>query len=129
MKFIKRHLLKSLLAAISVLLLAAPAMAGDAAAGKSIYAGKGGCASCHGAGGAGDGAAAAAFNPKPANFITAEFRLDTDGDGQPGSDTDIANVLKYGASKYGGNAGMPGRADLSTDEVSNLVAFIRSLKQ
>jgi len=121
--------LKSLLPIITVLCLAPPAMGGDAAAGKTIYAGKGACVGCHGAAGAGDGAAAAAFNPKPANFASAGFRLDTDGDGQTGSDADLANVIKNGGGKYGGNVGMPGRSDLSADEVNNLVAFIRSLKQ
>lgn len=103
--------------------------AGDAAAGKAVYDGKGGCAACHGATGAGDGAAAAALNPKPASFATGAFRLDGDGDGQPGSDEDIANVIKNGGAAYGGNMVMPGRADLSKAELIDLVAYIRSLKK
>ena len=105
------------------------ATAGDAAAGKAIYDGKGACATCHGATGAGDGAAAAALNPKPASFASAAFRLDTDGDGQPGTDADLSNVIRNGGAKYGGNATMPGRADFSDAEVNDLVAYIRSLKQ
>ena len=129
MKKTKSKMFNTCLLAAAVLFISPASMAGDAAAGGQIYAGKGACAGCHGAGGAGDGAAAVAFNPKPANFVTASFRIDADGDGQPGGDADIANVIKNGAGKYGGNAGMPGRADFSDAEVANLVAFIRSLKQ
>lgn len=119
------------IAALAIALAAAssPTAASDAAAGKAVYDGKGACATCHGATGAGDGAAAAALNPKPASFVSAAFRLDADGDGQPGGDADIANVIKHGGAKYGGNAAMPGRSDLTDAEVGNLVAYIRSLKQ
>ena len=114
--------------AIAALSITAAANAGDAATGKTIYDGKGGCAACHGATGAGDGAAAAALNPKPASFTSAVFRIDTDGDGTTGSDTDLANAIKNGAAKYGGNPAMPGRADLTDAEISALVAYIRALK-
>ena len=103
-------------------------LAGDAAAGKAVYDG-GGCAACHGATGAGDGVAAAAMNPKPASFTTGAFRLDTDGDGKAGADADLSNVIKNGAAKYGGNAGMPPRTGISSAELANLVAYIRSLKK
>ncbi len=104
-------------------------VAGNMDAGKAIYDGKGACATCHGATGAGDGVAAVSFNPKPTNFTTASYRLDTDGDGQPGSDTDISNAIKHGTAKYGGSAGMPARADFSADEINNLVVYLRSLKK
>jgi len=122
-------LLKFLSVAAVSFAISAPASAGDAAAGKAVYDGKGACAACHGATGAGDGAAAAALDPKPASFATGAFRLDTDGDGQMGSDADLANSIKNGAGQYGGNAAMPGRADLSDAEISDLVAYIHSLKQ
>lgn len=105
------------------------ALAGDAAAGKALYDGKGACASCHGPAGAGDGAAAAALNPKPANFSSGSFRLDADGDGKTGTDTDIANVIKNGGAQYAGNPAMPARSDLSDDEIASLVAYIHSLKK
>lgn len=113
----------------SLFTLSGAVNAGDAAAGKAIYDGKGACASCHGATGAGDGIASAALNPKPASFVSAAFRLDGDGDGKPGSDVDLANVIKNGGATYGGNAIMPGRADFSDEEVAALVAFIHSLKK
>jgi len=122
-------LLKFLSVAAVTLAINTPASAGDAAAGKAIYDGKGACAACHGATGAGDGAAAAALDPKPASFASGAFRLDTDGDGQTGSDADLTNAIKNGAGQYGGNAAMPGRADLSDAEISDLVAYIHSLKQ
>lgn len=124
-----RNLFKLLPVTLTMFAIAIPAAAGDAAAGKAIYDGKGACGTCHGATGAGDGAAAAALNPKPASFVTAAFRLDTDGDGQAGTDADLANVMKNGGGKYGGNAAMPGRADFSDAEISDLVVYIRSLKQ
>ncbi len=125
----KHNLILSLSFCTSLLALPNMAAAGDAAAGKAIYDGKGACAGCHGATGAGDGAAAAALNPKPANFAAGAFRLDTDGDGTPGSDADLTNVIKNGGAKFGGNAAMPARADFSDDEVASLVAYIRSLKK
>lgn len=121
--------LTRLLPLILTVFAATPATAGDAAAGKAVYDGKGACATCHGATGAGDGAAAAALNPKPVSFSSGAFRLDTDGDGQIGTDTDLANVIKNGGGKYGGNVAMPGRADFSDAEINDLVAYIRSLKQ
>ena len=121
-------LLKFLSIAAVSFAVSSPAAAGDAAAGKAVYDGKGACAACHGATGAGDGAAAAALDPKPASFATGAFRLDTDGDGQMGSDADLANAIKNGAAQYGGNAAMPGRPDLSDTEVSDLIAYIRSMK-
>lgn len=104
------------------------ASAGDAAAGKAVYDGSA-CAACHGATGAGDGAAAAAMNPKPASFATAAFRLDTDGDGKTGTDADLSNVINNGGAKYGGNVAMPARADITGSDLDNLVAYIRSLKK
>jgi mono/diheme cytochrome c family protein len=129
MEKMKTHTLIRHLLPLGILLATGPATAGDAAAGKALYDGKGACASCHGAAGAGDGAAAAALNPKPASFAAGAFRLDTDGDGKTGTDADLANVIRNGGGKYGGNPAMPGRADFSDAEIGNLIAYIRSLKK
>jgi mono/diheme cytochrome c family protein len=48
-----------------------PAAGDELAEGKSLYAAK--CQMCHGASGQGDGPAAAALNPKPANFANPAF--------------------------------------------------------
>ncbi|WP_456375274.1 c-type cytochrome [Thiolapillus sp.] len=104
-------------------------LAGDAAAGKVLYDGKGACASCHGPTGAGDGAAAAALNPKPANFTAGKFHLDANGNGTPGEDADLTAVIRKGGGAFGGNPAMPARADFSDDEIASLVAYIHSLKK
>ena len=107
----------------------APVLASDdpIAKGKQLYDGKGACASCHGTTGKGDGAAAAALEPKPRPLSGGTFKFDTDGDGSPGTDTDLANVIKNGASKYGGSAVMPGRADIADEDVQAIVAYLRTL--
>ena len=115
--------------ATSVLLLAGSVdVRADAAAGKAIYEGKGACFSCHGLSGKGDGPAAAALNPKPQDFSTGEFVLDTDGDGRKGTDSDLYNVIHDGAAKYGGAATMPGRPDLTEQEIKDLIVYMHSLR-
>ena len=126
---IRKKLFSILPIAVTVCTLSTSVLAGDPAAGKALYDGAGACGTCHGAAGAGDGAAAAALNPKPASFVTGAFRLDTDGDGKPGSDVDIANSIKNGAAMYNGNPAMPGRADLSDTQINDLVAYLHSLKK
>jgi cytochrome c553 len=91
------------------------------------------CTSCHGPEGKGDGptgkALAAAGQPAPRDFSVGDFKLDTDGDGTPGTDTDLKNVITKGAMAYGGSAMMAPLAGLSDADLDNLVAFIRSLKK
>ncbi|WP_456448173.1 c-type cytochrome [Thiolapillus sp.] len=124
-----KFLLKYLGIGLAICLPWGTALAGDAAAGKAIYDGKGACASCHGPAGAGDGAAAASLNPKPANFAAGSFRLDANGNGTPGEDADLTAVIKKGGGAFGGNVAMPARSDFSDDEVASLIAYIRSLKK
>lgn len=106
------------------------AFAGDAAAGKASF---GVCVSCHGEGGKGDGptgkALAAAGQPAPRDFTIGEFKFDTNKDGEVGTDADLADVIKKGAAPYGGNPLMAPNPTLSDDDVANLIAFIRSLKE
>ena len=92
------------------------------------YSGIEACATCHGATGKGDGAAAAAMNPKPRSFADGQFAYDTDGDGKAGTDADLLNILKNGTAAYGGSATMPGRADMTDAELADMVAYIRTLK-
>jgi len=81
--------------------------------GKELYALN--CASCHGAGGAGDGAAAAALNPKPRNF--------TAGDGWKNGrkPSQVFKTLKEGLG------GMPAFASLPADDRWALAHFVVSL--
>ncbi len=115
-------------ATLVVLLAPAAALAGDAAAGKVKYDMF--CASCHGPTGKGDGPVAVAIQPPPRDFSTGAFKYDTDDSGEPGSDTDLKNVIANGAAKYGGNLMMaPWGGTMTGEDIDNVVAFIRSLKK
>ncbi len=115
-------------AALAVLVAPATALADDVAAGKAKYDMF--CASCHGPTGKGDGPVAIAIKPPPRDFSEGEFKFDTDESGGPGTDEDLKNVIANGAAKYGGNMMMaPWGGTLSGDDIGNLIAFIRSLKE
>jgi mono/diheme cytochrome c family protein len=79
------------------------------------------CGACHGPTGKGDGAAAAALPVKPRNF----------GDGKymnAKSDAHLIKVIKEGGPAVGLNPLMaPFGAQLSDKEVTEIVAYIRSL--
>jgi mono/diheme cytochrome c family protein len=115
-------------AALAALLAPAAALAGDAAAGKTTFAMF--CASCHGDSGKGDGPVGAVLNPTPRDLSKGEFKFDTDGDGETGTDQDILNVITNGAAKYGGSAQMAAwGGSLSESDRANVLAFIRSLAE
>lgn len=85
---------------------------GDEAA--KVYAAK--CAPCHGTTGAGNGPAAAAFNPKPTDFTSAEFRENQ-------TDEQVAAAIKDG------KGAMPSFGkELSADAIKALVAYLRSFE-
>ena len=113
--------------AASLWLAPAAALAGDAAAGKATFIAN--CASCHGEGGKGDGPVGAALNPPPRDFTKAEFKFDTNGDGKTGTDEDLTNVIRNGGAAFGGSPLMAPWPTLSDAEVSNVIAYIRSLKK
>ncbi len=119
------------LAAVTAFVLPGVAFAGDVAAGKAKFLEL--CVSCHGESGKGDGptgkALAAAGQPAPRDFTTADFKLDTDKDGKAGTDADIINVVTKGALVYGGSAMMAPVQGLSDADLQNIIAFIRSLEQ
>jgi cytochrome c553 len=123
----------SLIAAFAIgsVLPSAAFAAGDAAAGKEKFQQL--CVSCHGESGKGDGptgkALAAAGQPAPRDFTIGEFVLDTDDDGKTGTDADLKNVITKGAMVYGGPAMMAPIQGLSDQDIENLIAYIRSLKQ
>jgi cytochrome c553 len=105
--------------------------AADVAAGKAKFQSL--CVSCHGEGGKGDGptgkALAAAGQPAPRDFTVGDFILDPDKDGKKGTDTDLKLIITKGALVYGGSAMMAPVQGLSEDDLNNIIAFIRSLKQ
>lgn len=114
--------------ALATLLAPAGALAGDAAAGKTVYTVN--CLSCHGETGKGDGPVGLVLQPPPRNFSIGEFKFDTDKDGKVGTDTDLAAVIDKGAGAFGGNQMMaPWGGMLSADDIANVIAYIHTLKQ
>ncbi len=86
------------------------------AAGKALF--QQNCAMCHGTEGKGDGAAAAALNPKPANLASGKFK-------HGGSDAEVFKTISNG---------VPGTAMVSWSSIPekdrwNLVNYIKSLSK
>jgi len=99
---------------------------GDAAHGQRLFAEH--CAICHGGGGAGDGIATPALNPKPRDFTDGRFYLDGDANNRTGEDVDLARVIQFGPAAFGGSNSMtPWKDSLSEADVRDLVAHIRTL--
>jgi len=114
--------------ALATLLAPAGALAGDAAAGKTVYTVN--CLSCHGETGKGDGPVGLVLQPPPRNFSVGEFKFDTDKDGKVGTDADLEAVITQGAGAFGGNQMMaPWGGMLSEDDIANVIAYIHTLKQ
>lgn len=88
-----------------------------ATAGGALYAER--CASCHGATGAGDGPAAAALDPKPADLATVV--------GDQADDFLFWRIMDGGAMEPF-NSSMPAQKGILTDDqVWQLVTYIRTL--
>lgn len=114
----------------AALLVIAPLAAhagGDAAKGKVLF--ETNCATCHGTSGKGDGPVGAALQPPPRDFTIAEFKLDANKDGKPGSDEDLLLVIANGAAAYGGSAMMAPWGHLSEQDRMDLVAYVRTFHQ
>lgn len=73
------------------------------------------CAMCHGEAGKGDGMAAAALNPSPPDFTTAEFQSGR-------TDDELRAAIESGKGAMPGYAGK-----LDADQLTSMVAYIRSL--
>ncbi|MEK7433287.1 MAG: cbb3-type cytochrome c oxidase subunit II [Cyanobacteriota bacterium] len=87
--------------------------------GKTVYDMN--CAGCHGATGAGDGAAAAALNPKPRNFVKADYKYPVNA-----KDEDIFKTLEKGVA----GSAMPGWKDsLSESQRWSVISYIRTFKK
>lgn len=99
---------------------------GDPAHGQALYATH--CAICHGGGGAGDGIATPALNPKPRDSRDGRFYIDGNANNRTGEDIDLARVILNGPAAFGGTREMVGWRDaLSDQDVRDLIAHIRTL--
>jgi mono/diheme cytochrome c family protein len=80
------------------------------------------CATCHGAGGKGDGIVATALPVKPADFTTADFWATRD-------DAHVTKVIKEGGPAVGKSPMMaPWGGVLSDAQIAELVAYLKTLK-
>jgi mono/diheme cytochrome c family protein len=106
---------------LSILCVPAAVMA-DAAAGKAKYDML--CASCHGLTGAADGPVAQSLpeGSKPGNFQTGVFKFATD-------EAKFKELLRKGGAVVGLNALMPPQSGLTEAEMSDLYAYVMSLKK
>lgn len=112
----------------ALLVLAATAGAeGNAENGNTLF--QANCATCHGPGGKGDGPVGKALQPPPRDFTVGDFKFDADGDGTPGTDADLNEVIIKGAGSFGGSPLMAPWGHLPESDISDLLAFVRSLKQ
>ena len=94
---------------------------GDAKAGKLKYDAN--CVGCHGATGKGDGAAAAALNPKPGDMSDAKAMKAL-------SDKYLFDIIKDGGASQKKSPIMPASGKkLNDQEISDIVAYIRSLSK
>lgn len=105
---------------------AAATAAADTGAGAKVF--KTYCETCHGPAGKGDGPAAAALNPKPANFAVGAFKYDANGNGTRGDVDDIRAIVHDGAAKHGGSPLMAPWPMLSPSDLDAVAAHVKSLQ-
>ena len=88
---------------------------------RQIFAGR--CAVCHGATGGGDGAGAAALNPRPRNFHDPAWQAGV-------TDAQIENIIRVGGAAVGKSAAMPPNPDLASKPavVTALRVMLRGLR-
>jgi mono/diheme cytochrome c family protein len=87
--------------------------------GKDIFATN--CSACHGAGGKGDGVAAAALNPKPRDLTDKAYMATL-------KDKYLREIIAKGGAAVGKSPIMPAfGANLKEEEIGEVVAFIRGL--
>jgi len=101
-----------------------PAAGSDA--GAKVY--RAYCEACHGTTGRGDGAAAEALKPRPADFAIGAFKYDVNGNGATGDIDDIKAIVHDGAAKHGGSPLMAPWPTLSPDQLQSIAEYVKSLQ-
>ena len=92
---------------------------GDAVAGKALYGQY--CATCHGAGGKGDGPVASTLNPRPANHSDHVFMAGL-------TDAHLYQVISKGGASVGKSPMMAPWGGVINDQgIRDLIAFLRQL--
>jgi mono/diheme cytochrome c family protein len=108
--------------AVLVAGLALPSLAmpqGNAEKGKAPFVQN--CAPCHGQSGKGDGAAAAALNPKPRDLTDKAYMAGL-------KDEYLIDIVKKGGAAVGKSAVMPPwGAVLKDDQIRDVITFVRTL--
>lgn len=109
----------AILTTVMWMTLAESAEKGDAAKGKQVYANL--CASCHGNTGKGDGAAAAALNPKPKDLTDKAYVSKLE-------DKYLFNIIAKGGAAVGKSPLMlPFGGALKDQDIRDVIAFVTSL--
>ena len=98
------------------LMLSTSAHAEDVAAGKQVYAQQ--CVVCHGIKGKGNGPSGKALNPKPTDFTTAVA-----------DDAEWFKATKLGSKAVGKSNGMEAATKLSDEQIRDVLAYVKTLKQ
>ncbi|MBI4686897.1 MAG: c-type cytochrome [Nitrospirae bacterium] len=81
------------------------------------------CAFCHGKTGEGNGPAGHVLFPKPRDFTMGLFKVRTTSSGQPPTDSDIMNIIKYGMP----GSSMPSFIELKEGDVMAVVKYVKKL--
>jgi cytochrome c len=95
-----------------------PAEAADPEAGKTLYEQR--CAPCHGPDGKANTPTAKALQPPPRDHTDGAYMNKL-------SDSHLFRVIKEGGPAVGKSPIMPPQFDLKDDQLSNIVAFLRTL--
>jgi cytochrome c oxidase cbb3-type subunit 2 len=81
------------------------------------------CAFCHGKNGDGNGPAGRVLFPKPRDFTMGLFKVRSTPTGEPPTDEDILNVIKYGMP----GSAMPSFEELRSGDLMALVKYVKKL--
>ena len=98
--------------------MVSPADSADVEAGKALYEQR--CAPCHGPDGKANTPTAKALQPPPRDHTDGVYMNAL-------SDNHLSRVIKEGGPAVGKSPIMPPQFDLKDDQLSNIVAFLRTL--